>query len=57
MDRNNGTLMEINGRTSGINHLHGADPSWQADSHSSSQEIPRLLWNTKFITMFIGVRH
>jgi hypothetical protein len=23
-------------------------PSWGADSHSDSQEIPRLLWNTKF---------
>jgi hypothetical protein len=20
-------------------------PSWEADSHSASQEIPRLLWN------------
>jgi hypothetical protein len=22
-------------------------PSWEADSHSASQEIPRLLWNPK----------
>jgi hypothetical protein len=22
--------------------------SWEADSHSASQEIPRLLWNPKF---------
>jgi hypothetical protein len=22
-------------------------PFWQADSHSASQEIPRLLWNLK----------
>jgi hypothetical protein len=21
--------------------------SWEANSHSASQEIPRLLWNTK----------
>jgi len=23
----------------------GQRPSWEADSHSASQEIPRLLWN------------
>jgi hypothetical protein len=23
------------------------NPSWEADSHSASQEIPRLLWNPK----------
>jgi hypothetical protein len=23
-------------------------PSWEANSHSASQEIPRLLWNPKF---------
>jgi hypothetical protein len=22
-------------------------PSWKANSHSASQEIPRLLWNMK----------
>jgi hypothetical protein len=22
-------------------------PSWEADSHSASQEIPRLIWNPK----------
>jgi len=24
------------------------NPSWEANSHSASQEIPRLLWNPKF---------
>jgi hypothetical protein len=23
------------------------NPSWEANSHSASQEIPRLLWNPK----------
>jgi len=23
------------------------NPSWEADSHAASQEIPRLLWNPK----------
>jgi hypothetical protein len=28
-------------------------PCWIADNnHSASQEIPRLLWNPKFITVF-----
>jgi hypothetical protein len=32
-------------------------PTWEADSHSASQEIPRLLWNPKFITFFTKARH
>jgi hypothetical protein len=30
--------------------------SWETDSHSGNQEIPRLLWNPKFITVFIRVQ-
>jgi hypothetical protein len=29
----------------------------QADNHSTSQEIPRLLWDPKFITLFKGACH
>jgi len=32
-------------------------PSWEADSHSAGQEIPRLLWGPPFITVFTGVLH
>jgi len=32
-------------------------PSWEADSHSASQEIPRLYGTWKFITVFTPVRH
>jgi len=32
-------------------------PSWEADSHSASQEIPHLLWNPWFITLFTTARH
>jgi hypothetical protein len=31
--------------------------SWEANSHSDSQEIPRLLWNPKSITVFTRVRY
>ena len=27
--------------------LHGADPSWEANRFSVSQEIPHILWNPK----------
>jgi hypothetical protein len=32
-------------------------PSWEASSYSASQEIPRLLWNRKFITVFARSRN
>jgi len=27
-------------------------PSWEANRFSDSQEIPRILWNPRFITVF-----
>jgi hypothetical protein len=33
------------------------NPSWEADSHSFSQDIHRRLWNQKFIIVFIVVCH
>jgi hypothetical protein len=32
------------------------NPSWEATSHSNSQEISRLLWNPEFITVFTRAR-
>jgi hypothetical protein len=32
-------------------------PSWEANRFSASQEIPRILWNRKFITAFTSVLH
>jgi hypothetical protein len=32
-------------------------PSWKANNHSVSQEVPRLLWNQMFITVFTTARH
>jgi hypothetical protein len=32
-------------------------PSWGANSHSASQEIPRLLWTQKLITLFTRGGH
>jgi len=32
-------------------------PSWEANRFSASQEIPRILWNPKFITTFTSNRH
>jgi len=31
-------------------------PSWEANRFSASQEIPRILWNPKFITPFTSAR-
>ena len=31
--------------------------SWKAKRFSASQEIPRILWNPKFITAFKSARH
>ena len=32
-------------------------PSWVATRFSASQEIPRILWNRRFITAFTRTRH
>jgi hypothetical protein len=32
-------------------------PSWQANSSSANQEIPRILWNLRFITALTRARH
>ena len=32
-------------------------PSWEANRFSASQEIPRILWNPRFITAFTSARH
>jgi len=32
-------------------------PSWEANSHSGSQEIPRLYGTRRFITVFPRARH
>jgi hypothetical protein len=32
-------------------------PSWEANRFSASQEIPRILWNTRFITALTSARH
>jgi hypothetical protein len=32
-------------------------PSWEAISHLASQEIPRNLWNRKFIAVFTRTQH
>jgi len=31
--------------------------SWEANRFSASQEIPRILWNRRFITAFTNARH
>jgi len=31
--------------------------SWEAVGHSASQEILRLLWNTRFINVFTKASH
>jgi hypothetical protein len=31
--------------------------SWEANSHSANQEIPCLLYNRKFVTIFVGACH
>jgi hypothetical protein len=33
--------------TNSLTHSMEQSPFWQVDSHSASQEIPRLLWNPK----------
>jgi len=35
-----------------ITNLMEQSPSWEAKSHSASQEIPCLSWKLRFITMF-----
>ena len=32
-------------------------PSWAANRFAASQEIPRILWNPRFITTFTSTRH
>jgi hypothetical protein len=32
-------------------------PCWEANSHSPSQEVPSLLWNLRFFTMFTKAHH
>ena len=32
-------------------------PSWEANRWSASQEVPRSLWNRKFISTFTSARH
>jgi hypothetical protein len=31
--------------------------SWEGNSHSAGQEIPHLLWNLRFITVFTRGHH
>jgi hypothetical protein len=32
-------------------------PPWKANRFSASQEIPRILWNRNFITVFTSAHH
>jgi hypothetical protein len=38
-------------RPAGLTNSVVQSPSWEANSRSASQEVSRLLWNTKFITV------
>jgi hypothetical protein len=62
-DKNSQPRRESNTRTPIVRLLDKttwkitSSPSWEADSHSSSQEIPRLYWNRSFITVFTAAHH
>jgi len=32
-------------------------PSWEVNSYATSQKIPHILWNTRFIAMFATAHH
>ena len=40
-------FMKIGAVKAITNKLHAADPSWEAETSSATQEIPRILWNPK----------
>jgi len=40
-----------------ISYSMEQSPFWETNRFSASQEIPRILWNPKFITVFTSARH